>query len=311
MRATAIAAGVAAAGFVAATLLLGGWLIMAAGGGQTSEVCGAPRVPAPLAPLFVHAATQYELGPSGPTVLAGLTKVESDFGRNLGPSSAGAVGWTQFLPETWRRFGVDADGDGRRDPMDAADAIHGAARYLRHLGAPADWHRALLGYNHAESYVHDVLEQARRLRQASSDVVTCESAAVDPRGGRLLGGGRIVAIPGQPGQLIDERLVQDLGFLERRFHIQVTAGYAPTGHAPHGEHPLGLAVDVVPGPEGTWDDVDSLARWAEPSQDHPRPPWRWVGYDGDPGHGRGNHLHLSWRHGPGRPAAWVDVLLGA
>src|SRR4051794_9281932 len=188
MRLAVVGAGVAAAGLVVATLLLGGWLIMASGGGQTSEACGAPRVPAPLAPLFVHAAAQYELGPNGPTVLAGLTKVETDFGRNMGPSWAGAVGWTQFLPDTWQRFGVDADGDGRRDPMDAADAIHGAARYLRHLGAPADWHRALLGYNHAESYVRDVLDQARRLSQTSPDVVTCDPAAVDPRRGRVLGG---------------------------------------------------------------------------------------------------------------------------
>ncbi len=69
-------------------------------------------------------------------------------------------------------------------------------------------------------------------------------------------------------------------------------------------------MDLVPGPGGTWDDVDRLAAWAEPIQDHPRPPFRWVGYDGDPNHGRGNHLHLSWRHAPAAghpPVAWVDV----
>ena len=30
--------------------------------------------------------------------------------------------------------------------------------------------------------------------------------------------------------------------------------------------------------------------------EHPRPPFRWVGYEGDAGHGCGNHLHLSWNH---------------
>ena len=50
-------------------------------------------------------------------------------------------------------------------------------------------------------------------------------------------------------------------------------------------------------------------RAAEPRQDRPKLPWRWVGYDGDAGHGRGNHLHLSWGHNdrttPGEPARWV------
>src|SRR5581483_197379 len=36
-------------------------------------------------------------------VLAAINKVESNFGRNMGPSSAGAVGWMQFMPSTWAR----------------------------------------------------------------------------------------------------------------------------------------------------------------------------------------------------------------
>ncbi len=46
---------------------------------------------------------------------------------------------------------------------------------------------------------------------------------------------------------------------------------------------------------------DGAIRWAEPRQNRPRPPFRWVGYDGDYNHGRGNHLHLSWMHSAGRP----------
>jgi hypothetical protein len=90
--------------------------------------------------------------------------------------------------------------------------------------------------------------------------------------------------------------------LEDRYKVKITAGYATTGHAPGGEHPLGLAVDVVPDPAkgGSWDDVNALAKWAAAHPDV----FRFVGYDGRfgttawPGHGEGNHLHLSW-HGGG------------
>ena len=52
-------------------------------------------------------------------VLAAINKVESNFGRNMGPSSAGAIGWMQFMPDTWARWGVDANGDGIADPWNA------------------------------------------------------------------------------------------------------------------------------------------------------------------------------------------------
>ncbi|MDX6369915.1 MAG: hypothetical protein QOG93_1417, partial [Gaiellaceae bacterium] len=52
-------------------------------------------------------------------VLAAINKIESNFGQNMGPSSAGAVGWMQFMPSTWLRWGVDADGDGIADPWNA------------------------------------------------------------------------------------------------------------------------------------------------------------------------------------------------
>jgi hypothetical protein len=87
----------------------------------------------------------------------------------------------------------------------------------------------------------------------------------------------------------------------RRYRIRIGDGYSLSrAHTPHGEHPLGLAVDIYPGPGGSWSQVDRLARWAEPRQNRPRPPFRWVGYNGDYNHGRGNHLHLSWQHSPGR-----------
>ena len=67
-------------------------------------------------------------------VLAAINKIESNFGRNMGPSSAGAVGWMQFMPDTWLRWGTDGDGDGLADPWDPEDAVFAAARYLAATG---------------------------------------------------------------------------------------------------------------------------------------------------------------------------------
>jgi murein DD-endopeptidase MepM/ murein hydrolase activator NlpD len=94
-------------------------------------------------------------------VLAAINKVESNFGRNMGPSSAGAIGWMQFMPSTWLRWGVDADGDGVADPWRAADAIYAAARYLAASGGQTDIARAVYSYNHAQWYVDEVLATAR------------------------------------------------------------------------------------------------------------------------------------------------------
>ena len=118
------------------------------------------------------------------------------------------------------------------------------------------------------------------------------------------GGGRIVALPGFPGERIDRRLLTDIRWLRRRYPIFVTDGYSEDPvHAANGEHPLGLALDIVPDIErgGTWADVTALARWAEPRQNRPRAPFRWVGYNGDANHGRGHHLHLSWNHSTTKP----------
>jgi hypothetical protein len=144
----------------------------------------------------------------------------------------------------------------------------------------------------------------------------CEIVDYGPPGslGRLrpiTGGGRFVPIPGQSWALVDRRILADVLYLVRRYHVRVGDGYATRGHKLRGEHPLGLAVDLYPGPGGTWRDVGRLARWAEPRQNHPRPPFRWVGWNSDKNHGdpthcriaRGcpPHLHLSWAHSPGRP----------
>jgi murein DD-endopeptidase MepM/ murein hydrolase activator NlpD len=93
-------------------------------------------------------------------VLAAINKVESNWGRNMGPSSAGAIGWMQFMPSTWLRWGMDADGDGVADPWNPTDAVFSAARYLAAAGGTADLYRGVFAYNHADWYVKEVLSLA-------------------------------------------------------------------------------------------------------------------------------------------------------
>ena len=93
-------------------------------------------------------------------VLAAINRVETNFGQNTHVSSAGAVGWMQFMPSTWRRWGVDASGDGIADPYDPQDAIFSAARYLNAAHGEQDIRRAVFAYNHADWYVNEVLSIA-------------------------------------------------------------------------------------------------------------------------------------------------------
>jgi murein DD-endopeptidase MepM/ murein hydrolase activator NlpD len=130
---------------------------------STALVPPPPAVPeqvgsAQLLALWQGAGAQYGVPWQ---VLAAINKVESNFGRNMGPSSAGAVGWMQFMPATWMEWGVDANGDGVADPWNAADAIYSAARYLSAAGASTDLYHAVYAYNHADWYVQEVLAIAQ------------------------------------------------------------------------------------------------------------------------------------------------------
>jgi hypothetical protein len=140
------------------------------------------------------------------------------------------------------------------------------------------------------------------------------SERIEPNLCETTGGGRFVTIPGFPGEKIDRRLKRDVKMLVRKYKLQITDGYSlDPVHSRKGEHPIGLALDIVPDTShgGRWRDVGRLARWAEPKRDRPRAPFRWVGYNGDAGHGRGHHLHLSWGHSEtryNRPARTVYTL---
>jgi hypothetical protein len=163
-----------------AAVMLGG--TSSCGGGQAPAGLDA-KVPRRLVPIYIDAAERYHLGAQGPSVLAAINWVETGFGTDLGNSSAGAEGWMQFEPESWASYGVDADGDGIKDPDDPWDAIFAAARLLSTDGAPAEWHSAIWDYNHADWYVEKVLRYAREFSDGA-EVQTGSScaAAVAPNG---------------------------------------------------------------------------------------------------------------------------------
>jgi soluble lytic murein transglycosylase-like protein len=91
------------------------------------------------------------------SVLAAVNFVESAFGKVRAASSAGAQGPMQFLPATWRAYGLGGD------VHDPHDAILGAANYLRASGGATDERRALRAYDHSPLYVDAVLRYARRI----------------------------------------------------------------------------------------------------------------------------------------------------
>jgi hypothetical protein len=122
--------------------------------------CAGSGVPPVLIPIFQGAAARYGLGPQGASVLAGINEIETAFGTNLNVSSAGAMGWMQFISSTWEIYGVDANGDGVKDPYNPEDAIYAAASYLSAAGMPADTYDAIYSYNHADWYVQEVLANA-------------------------------------------------------------------------------------------------------------------------------------------------------
>ena len=84
---------------------------------------------------------------------------------------AGALGWMQFMPATWKMYGVDANRDGEKDPFNPVDAIFAAARYLRAAGAETDVKRAIFAYNHADWYVDSVLLRAQVIGGLPSNLV--------------------------------------------------------------------------------------------------------------------------------------------
>ncbi len=124
------------------------------------------------------------------TLIAGIGRVESSHANNgkadangellapiYGPALDGSLsgnqvitdgngyvraeGPMQFLPETWRKYGVDGNGDGKADPQNLFDAALTTGKYLcdgnldmRDLGQQ---NKAILRYNNSIAYVANVM----------------------------------------------------------------------------------------------------------------------------------------------------------
>ncbi|HEV7482652.1 MAG TPA: lytic murein transglycosylase [Solirubrobacterales bacterium] len=136
--------------------------------GVPNFVIDSFEIPPFLLPIYQACGTEYGIPWE---VLASINKIETAFGTNLNVSSAGAVGWMQFLPSSWEAYGVDANGDGRKDPYNPVDAICAAARYLKIAGGTHDLYNAILAYNHADWYAQEVLLYARAYGKLPSDLI--------------------------------------------------------------------------------------------------------------------------------------------
>lgn len=321
---------------VATALLFGG------GAGCAEGAVGSVKgVPARLIPIYQQASLRYRLGARGPSILAAVNWVETGFGTNLSVSSAAAEGWMQFLPSSWALYGVDANGDGVKDPYNPWDAIFAAARLLRASGAPGSWHDALFAYNHAEWYVEKVERAAERFGGASAGSASGSEAicAAGVPGGAMLDRAVRLFLPrafkplpawlwvgGGAPEEVDARIWPDAVWLLEGFDLRVTAA-REAGHKTHGD---GTAMDMVPAPGRNWDETAlraALALGWTPSCGASgtapvcplAPAIQFVAYNGYPGHGdpahagSGAHLHVSWKSSdygcPGlcSPRTWVEV----
>ena len=79
-------------------------------------------------------------------------------------SFARAMGPMQFIPETWRLYGVDANNDGDVSADNIDDAALSAAGYLcwrgKDLSTPRGWMEALRAYNYSDQYARTVRDWA-------------------------------------------------------------------------------------------------------------------------------------------------------
>lgn len=116
------------------------------------------QIPPFLLPIYQAAGIQYGIRWE---ILASINEIETNYGRNLNVSSAGALGWMQFMPATWEMYGVDANDDGVKDPYNPVDAIFAAANYLKAAGGHDDLQKAIFAYNHAQWYVDQVMLRAK------------------------------------------------------------------------------------------------------------------------------------------------------
>jgi len=145
---------------------------------SSAEALTFYRIPLFLLPIYKAAAVQYGVPWQ---ILAAINEIETNYGSDQSVSSAGAVGWMQFMPSTWLQYGVDALEAGYADPYNPVDAVFAAARYLRAAGAQTNLRRAILAYNHSEEYVDSVILRAKLISTYPKVVIATLTGLVDGR----------------------------------------------------------------------------------------------------------------------------------
>lgn len=246
-------------------------------------------------------------------------------------------------PTIWERYGVDADGDGRANPFDLADAIFTAARMLRPVfglagDSYADYRETACRYYGAcedasASYAAEVMARAVRYGFKGAGTPASEDEPAAPVSGGNCGGGSMLPSGSGPmgpvrkvfeprrlaplppvagaGEECDARIVADVVYLVRRFGLVVSDCYG-SEHTPYGEHPLGAAIDVEP-KDGDWNRTmrAALALGWQPScavsgvaPACAKPPFRFIGYNGFENHGDPLHC-IPCTGGPHLHISWL------
>ena len=155
------------------------------------------RIPLFLLPIYQAAAAQYGVPWQ---ILAAINEVETDYGSDLSVSSAGAVGWMQFMPQTWLEYGVDAAERRLRESVQPGGRdLRRRPLSARRRRTAADLSAAILAYNHSEEYLDSVLLRAKLISSYPKPVIATLTGLTDaglPVSGRAFRVGR--AHPGRP-----------------------------------------------------------------------------------------------------------------
>ncbi len=151
---------------------------MIASSDASAQALAFYRIPLFLLPIYKAAAVQYGVPWQ---ILAAVNEIETNYGTDQSVSTAGAVGWMQFMPSTWLQYGVDALDANYADPYNPVDAIFAAARYLRAAGAATDLRTAILAYNHSSEYADSVLLRAKLISTYPKAVIATLTGLVDSR----------------------------------------------------------------------------------------------------------------------------------
>lgn len=256
-------------------------------GGECAVTGKGSEIPANYFPWLQEAAAKYKLGPRGVSIVAAIHYVESDWGRSPLPgvapgtrNLAGAEGPGQFLVSSWAAYGVDANGDGQKDPYSVPDSVFATANLLHADGAPGDWRTAIFDYNHADWYVEEVLERAASL---DLKALCTPSTSV------------------QPGPLPSERLARIeyvARWIEsRHIHYCWGGGHAAQSGPSNGIYCWSAAdLQVIGAPEKGL-DCSGAVRWLLVLSGYP-----------DPGGLVSNELGAHYPSGPGRAVTiWSNV----